>query len=234
MSITRAKKEILGFSADEIKQDLLEQRMERAAKAELERTAQLIKHTGFFDKVDNIYADPAALEKERKGELTAGGEEGEGEPGGGGGGGFGGGGMGGGEELGAEDLGGPAEEGTTGATAGAGGEAGAGGASEAGAEKEMPEMGGAPGGAEETAESIKKVEKLLMEKKERLQKTLDERRKKYETMYMDRLISSIEPTRTDEEKDDYSTKIYDKSLKINEDINQTNCHANQAISQKKR
>jgi hypothetical protein len=191
--------------------------MEKAAKSELERTAQLIKHTGFFDKVDNIYADPAALEKERKGELSAGGEQEEGAPGGGGGGGFGGGGMGGGEELGAEDLGGPAEEGATGATAGAGGEAGAGGTSEAGAEMEMPET--EPAGAEETKESIEKVEKLLMEKKERLQKTLTERRKKYETMYMDRLINSIQPTRMDEEKDDYSTKIYDKSLKINEDIN---------------
>jgi hypothetical protein len=57
MSMTRAKREILGWSDDEIKQDLLEQRMEKAAATELENTSEVIKHTGTFDKVDTLYGD---------------------------------------------------------------------------------------------------------------------------------------------------------------------------------
>jgi hypothetical protein len=52
MSMTRAKREILGMSDDDIKQDLLEQRMEKAAAAELANSASVIKHTGVFDIVD--------------------------------------------------------------------------------------------------------------------------------------------------------------------------------------
>ena len=57
MSWTRAQREIMGRSDDEIKDDLLEQRMERAASAELERTPEIITHTGMFDKVDRVYGD---------------------------------------------------------------------------------------------------------------------------------------------------------------------------------
>lgn len=87
MSMTRAKKEILGWSEDEIKQDLLEQRMEKAASGELENTINVIKHTGLYDKVDRIYGD---MEMAREGgQVAEDGEEGGG--GSGGGGGFGGG-----------------------------------------------------------------------------------------------------------------------------------------------
>ena len=97
MSMTKAKRDILGWSDDEIRQDLLEQRMERAAAAELENTSQVIKYTGLFDKVDKIYGD---IEVARKGGGGAeGGEEGEGGGPAGGGGGFGGGGAFGGEDL---------------------------------------------------------------------------------------------------------------------------------------
>jgi hypothetical protein len=57
MSMTRAKRDILGWTDDEIKQDIIEQRIEKAAAAELENTANVIKHTGFYDKVDRVYGD---------------------------------------------------------------------------------------------------------------------------------------------------------------------------------
>lgn len=60
MSMSRARKEILGMSEDEIKHDLLEQRFEKAASAELEKTSEIIKRTGAFDIVDNLYGDPDA------------------------------------------------------------------------------------------------------------------------------------------------------------------------------
>jgi len=94
MSMTRAKREILGWSDDDIKQDLLEQRMEFAAKTELANTPSVIKHTGLYDVVDRVYGD---MTKALEG-GSAGGEGGEdgGSSGGGGGlgGGFGGGGLG--------------------------------------------------------------------------------------------------------------------------------------------
>jgi hypothetical protein len=50
----------MGWSDDDIKEDLLQQRMEKAASAELANT-NVIKHTGTFD--DKIYSDyKAALE----------------------------------------------------------------------------------------------------------------------------------------------------------------------------
>lgn len=90
MSMTRAKREILGWSDDEIKQDLLEQRMEKAAAAELENTANVIKNTGFFDKVDKIYGD---MDAAKEGGADAEDDNTDGGPSGGGGG-FGGGGFG--------------------------------------------------------------------------------------------------------------------------------------------
>jgi hypothetical protein len=102
ISMVRAKKEILGMSDEEISLDLQQQRIEKAAAAELANTPSIIPKTGVFDKVDKIYGV----------------KPGEGEPvpaeGGGGAeaGGFGGGagavGFGGGEEIGAgaEPIGG--------------------------------------------------------------------------------------------------------------------------------
>ena len=93
MSMTRGKREILGWSDDEIKQDLLEQRMEKAAAAELEKTSNVIKHTGLFDEVDRIHGDMDIAKEGGKTKDEEGGEDGEGGDSGGGG--FGGGGLGG-------------------------------------------------------------------------------------------------------------------------------------------
>ena len=55
VSATWAKKHILGFSDEEIKLDLLQQRIESAVAAELTKTAEVITKTGIFDNVDKLY-----------------------------------------------------------------------------------------------------------------------------------------------------------------------------------
>jgi len=56
-SVTWAKKHVLGFSDEEIKLDLQQQRIEKAVGAELTNTATIITHTGIFDNVDNLYGN---------------------------------------------------------------------------------------------------------------------------------------------------------------------------------
>jgi hypothetical protein len=104
-SHTWAKKNIFNWTDEEIKTDLEQQRMERAASKELENTAEVIKKTGFFERVDKLYGEIGGP----TGGVEAGGETG-GETGGAeaGGGSFGGGGfdLGGGGELGGGETGG--------------------------------------------------------------------------------------------------------------------------------
>ena len=205
MSWTRAHRDIMGWSDDEIKSDLLEQRMEKAASAELQNTANVIKHTGMFDTVDRIYGDFKAA---MAGGAGAGGEEGDAGAEGGGGGGlggsFGGGGAGG------EDL-------DFGDAEGADAEA------EAGAELEGGEE--AMAGAEETAatepetvaESLKRVDKLLTEEKIVLSKKLNERTQKYQNKWVDALVESVKPS--EKNKSTEKVKIYDKTVKVNQTVN---------------
>lgn len=212
MSMTRAKREILGWSDDDIKQDLLEQRMEKAAAAEIANTAQVIKHTGMFDTVDRIYGDiNAAMEggtapAEGGADPTAGG-------GGGGstaglGGGFGGGGT---TETDLDFSGGEggAEAGAEGEEAAASTEAGG----EAAAAGEV--AGAEETAAETTAEEIKRINNLLVEEKKKIQNKLNERAEKYKSIFVDRLITMVD----NEPKPIENTKIYNKNLKINEGIN---------------
>jgi hypothetical protein len=97
MSVTRALKEILGWSEKEIKQNLEELRLEKALVFELENTPQIIKRTKIFDPVDNIYGEPGAEYAENGGQ---GGEQEGGSDGGPGGGG----GIGGGLDFGNTDV----------------------------------------------------------------------------------------------------------------------------------
>jgi hypothetical protein len=65
VSASWAKKHILGFSDEEIRLDLQQQRIERAVSAELGKTAEVITNTGLFDNIDNLYGkkpgdEPAA------------------------------------------------------------------------------------------------------------------------------------------------------------------------------
>jgi len=127
VSSSWAKKHILGFSDEEIKLDLQQQRIEKAVGSELEKTAEVIQKTGIFSNIDKLYGTkaPAGTEGEPAGEVT--------EPSSDIGGGFGGS-IGG--DLGGEDLGGDL-----------GGEVGG----ETGGE-----AGGLGGGEEITPESVNK------------------------------------------------------------------------------
>jgi len=60
MSLTRAQREILGWSDAEISDNMNEIRIERAMASELAKTDQIIKRTGFFDKIDKLYGEPGA------------------------------------------------------------------------------------------------------------------------------------------------------------------------------
>ena len=55
VSSSWAKKHILGFSDEEIKLDLQQQRIEKAVAAELEKTAEVIINTGVFSTIDKLY-----------------------------------------------------------------------------------------------------------------------------------------------------------------------------------
>jgi len=57
VSASWAKKHILGFSDEDIKLDLQQQRIERAVATELTNTATIITHTGLFDNIDNLYGN---------------------------------------------------------------------------------------------------------------------------------------------------------------------------------
>jgi len=67
VSVSWAKKHILGFSDEDIKLDLQQQRIEMAVGAELTNTATIITHTGIFDNIDKLYGNPVSG-------ATAGGE----------------------------------------------------------------------------------------------------------------------------------------------------------------
>ena len=210
MSMTRSKRDILGMSDDDIKQDLLEQRMEKAAAAELQNSANVIKHTGMFDIVDRVYGD---MELAYKGGAEAGAETSDGEEsgssggGGGLGGSFGGGGAGG-EDL---DFG---DESESDASTEAGGEEGA--ADEEAGAVEGTDENNTEAAPEEVTESLKRVEKLLKEEKKILAKKLEDRSKKYQGRFVETLIESVSRPRAPKEE---KVKIYDKNVRRNNDMN---------------
>ena len=71
VSASWAKKHILGFSDEEIKLDIQQQRVERAVAAELAKTAEVITNTGLFDNIDKLYG-----KKESEKPAEGGAEEG--------------------------------------------------------------------------------------------------------------------------------------------------------------
>jgi hypothetical protein len=80
-SATWAKKHIFGFSDDEIKNELLQVRMERAVSAELDNTATIVTKTGIFDTVDKLYKSVSGATAPAGAEGAApGGEEGGAPP----------------------------------------------------------------------------------------------------------------------------------------------------------
>ena len=152
MSMTRAKKEILGMSEEDIRNDLEQQRLEKAAAAEMEQTANVIKKTGVFDRVDKLYGDFSTL---TGGAPAEGGEEAGGD-------------MGGDTGFGADTGGGGFD---SAADSLAGGEAAA-------AETET------------ATESTKdKKDNLLLEQEKR---KYEEKVKKYQNIYLNRLMESLD------------------------------------------
>ena len=122
MSMHKALREIMKMSDSEIKDMLNEIRLEKAMAAELQATANIIKHTGMFDTADRIYGDFEAMNNPQQQQAPQGEDDGMGGMGGGGGlGGLGGGDMGG--DLGGDmdmDMGEPGGE--EGSDLGGGGE----------------------------------------------------------------------------------------------------------------
>jgi hypothetical protein len=55
-----AKKHILGFSDEEIKLDLQQQRVEKAVSTEIQNTPNVITKTGLFDNIDKLYGNNGA------------------------------------------------------------------------------------------------------------------------------------------------------------------------------
>ena len=102
VSSSWAKKHILGFSDEEIKLDLQQQRIEKAVGAELEKTPETITKTGIFANIDKLYGNKPGEGGAPEGEVTEPSDTGFG------GGDFGGGDLGGGDlggDLGGGDLG---------------------------------------------------------------------------------------------------------------------------------
>jgi hypothetical protein len=80
VSVSWAKKHVLGFSDEEIKLDLQQQRIEKAVGAELTNTATIITHSGIFDNVDKLYGNKSGSTANAGGAPPPpGGDEGGGE-----------------------------------------------------------------------------------------------------------------------------------------------------------
>lgn len=209
-SVTRAQKEILGWSDKQISDNLEELRLEKALAAELEKTASIIKRTGLFDKVDNLYGEPGAEYGNNAGGQGQEDGMGGGAPGGG---------MAGGLDMGddmGDDMGGemPGAEGDMSMDDAAASE-------------------GADGGADNASEPLNEVffnrlmQKTIKDKKE-LKQNLMEKTKHYQ----DLLISKINESKIKEEKE-LNVPLYAKNFLINEELNSIANGLNKHINEKK-
>jgi len=75
VSSTWAKKHIFGFSDEEIRLDLQQQRIERAVGEELKATPTVITKTGIFDNIDKLYGNPSGATANAGAATTPGGGE---------------------------------------------------------------------------------------------------------------------------------------------------------------
>lgn len=212
MSLTRAWREILGWSDKEIADNLEQMRLEAALAIEMQKTSQIIKRTGLFDPVDNVYGEAGADYSEES-------MEGEGSEGGPGGGGFGGGGLGGG--LGADmDFG--DEEGLEGGAEGempmedAAAEEG-----EAAQEDEIPPMG--------EAYLNNLLKKTLNEQKMLKERLLKENMDKQEK-YLRKLTEHRNERRNENEPK--PVPIFQKSFLINQELNEMVNHMKEISADK--
>ena len=186
-SMTRAKRDILGMSEEEIRNDLEQQRMEKAAAAEMEQTSTVIKKTGVFDRVDTLYGEfgttPAAGPPDEEGAAMD---------------------MGGTTDFAAVGGGGGSDFGTDIESAAA---------TEAGAEE-----GGEIAAAESPVESINKKDNLILENEKN---SLKKKTKKYQNIYLKRLLESIDNDeniynldRVEKDTENLNSKIKEMSTEI--------------------
>ena len=210
-SVTRAQKEILGWSDKQISDNLEELRLEKALAAELEKTASIIKRTGLFDKVDNLYGEPGAEYGNNAG--------GQGQEDAMGGGAAPGGGMAGGLDMGddmGDDMGGemPGAEGDM-------------SMDDAAASEE------ADSGADNASEPLNEaffnrlMQKTINEKKELNQKLM-EKTKQYQNL----LLNKINESKLQEEKE-LNVPLYTKNFLINEELNSIAKGLGKHINEKK-
>jgi hypothetical protein len=74
-SSTWAKKHIFGWSDEEVRLDLQQQRVERAVGEELKATPTVITKTGLFDNIDKLYGNTTGATPAAGAETTPGGTE---------------------------------------------------------------------------------------------------------------------------------------------------------------
>jgi hypothetical protein len=74
-SSTWAKKHIFGWSDEEIRLDLQQQRIERAVGEELKATPTVISKTGLFDNIDKLYGSASGATPAAGASTTPGGTE---------------------------------------------------------------------------------------------------------------------------------------------------------------
>ena len=79
-SSTWAKKHIFGWSDEEVRLDLQQQRVERAVGEELKATPTVITKTGLFDNIDKLYGSQTGATPTQGAETTPSGEEELGPP----------------------------------------------------------------------------------------------------------------------------------------------------------
>lgn len=195
-SVTRAQKEILGWSDKQISDNLEELRLEKALAAELEKTVMIIKRTGLFNKVDNLYGEPGAEYSD-----NAGGQGQEDDMGGGG--------MPGGGMPGGLDDGGLGDDMGNGDMAGAEGD------------MSMDDAADSESDTNDDSTSEPLAEMFfdrLMKKTINEQKTVKKNLMDKANHYQQLLLNKINESK-EKEKEELNTPLYTKNFLINEELN---------------
>lgn len=201
-SMMWAWKHIFKWSDKEIKQNLEELRLETALAAELQKTMQIIKKTGLFDSVDNIYGEPGA-------EYSEQGAEGEDDNGMGGGPAGGGGAPMGGGDL---DFGDNGED--MGEDMGAEGEMDMDMAAQENGATDLSQGDNNAPGPNLADSIIRNIKRNVLNEKKRVKTNLIERSKHYSDLLTERLLKQEK-----EKKEVKTIEIYDKAFFLNEEMN---------------
>ncbi len=201
-SMMWAWKHIFKWSDKEIKQNLEELRLETALAAELQKTMQIIKKTGLFDSVDNIYGEPGA-------EYSEQGAEGEDDNGMGGGPAGGGGAPMGGGDL---DFGDNGED--MGEDMGAEGEMDMDMAAQENGATDLSQGDNNAPGPNLADSIIRNIKRNVLNEKKRVKTNLIERSKRYSDLLTEKLLKQEK-----EKKEVKTVEIYDKAFFLNEEMN---------------